>query len=102
MIQTNGKQKSFLILSKTIDFLHKLCYNNNCQKGIQYFNHEKEVRTVSARNEKKKLTFEDKFARHFYCPHARLNSIRNDKKQATRKMRRINKKIIEKSLDNQD
>ena len=57
---------------------------------------------MSARNEKKKLTFEDKFARHFYCTHARLNSIRNDKKQATRKMRRINKKIIEKSLDNQD
>ena len=57
---------------------------------------------MSARNEKKKLTFEDKFARHFYFPHARLNSIRNDKKQATRKMRRINKKIIEKSLDNQD
>ena len=57
---------------------------------------------MSARNEKKKLTFEDKFARHFYCPRARLNSIRNDKKQATRKMRRINKKIIEKSLDNQD
>ena len=40
---------------------------------------------MSARNEKKKLTFEDKFARHFYRPHARLNSIRNDKKQATRK-----------------
>ena len=57
---------------------------------------------MSARNEKKKLTFEDKFARHFYCTHARRNSIRNDKKQATRKMRRINKKIIEKSLDNQD
>lgn len=57
---------------------------------------------MSARNEKKKLTFEDKFARHFYCQHARLNSIRNDKKHATRKMRRINKKIIEKSLDNQD
>lgn len=69
---------------------------------MQYFNHKREVRTVSARNEKKKLTFEDKFARHFYCPHARLNSIRNDKKQATRKMRRINKEIIEKSLDNQD
>ena len=69
---------------------------------MQYFNYKREVRTVSARNEKKKLTFEDKFARHFYCPHARLNSIRNDKKQATRKMRRINKKIIEKSLDNQD
>ena len=57
---------------------------------------------MSARNEKKKLTFEDKFARHFYGQHARLNSIRNDKKKATRKMRQINKKIIEKSLDNQD
>ena len=95
-------KKSFLILSKTIDFLHKPCYNNNYQEEIQYFNHEREEKPVSARNEKKKLTFEDKFARHFYCPHARLNSIRNDKKQATRKMRRINKKIIEKSLDNQD
>ena len=72
------------------------------KKGYKYFNHERKVKTMSARNEKKKLTFEDKFARHFYCPHARLNSIRNDKKQATRKMRRINKKIIEKSLDNQD
>ena len=27
-------KKSFLILSKIIDFLHKLCYNNNCQEGI--------------------------------------------------------------------
>ena len=26
-------KKSFLILSKIIDFLHKLCYNNNCQEG---------------------------------------------------------------------
>lgn len=44
------------------------------------------------KNEKKKLTHEDKFARKFYCQHARLNSIRNDKKQCTRKMRRINKR----------
>ena len=86
---------------KTIDNLKSKIYNN-CQEGIQYFHQEREARIMSARNEKKKLTFEDKFARHFYCPHARLNSIRNDKKQATRKMRRINKKIIEKSLDNQD
>ena len=34
-------KKVFLILSKTIDFLHKLCYNNNCQEGMQYFNHER-------------------------------------------------------------
>ena len=26
-------KKSFLILSKTIDFFNKLCYNNNCQEG---------------------------------------------------------------------
>lgn len=57
---------------------------------------------MSAKNEKTKLTFEDKFARHFYCQHARLNSIRNDKKQATRKMRKINKKMCEKPLDNED
>lgn len=56
---------------------------------------------MSARSEKKKLTFEDKFARRFYCQHARLNSVRNDKKQATRKMRKINKKMCEKSLDNE-
>ena len=48
---------------------------------------------MAAKNEKKKLTFEDKFARRFYCQHARLNSIRQDKKNCTRKMRRINKKI---------
>lgn len=50
---------------------------------------------MSARSEKKKLTFEDKFARRFCCQHARLNSVRNDKKQATRKMRKINKKMCE-------
>lgn len=57
---------------------------------------------MSAKNEKVKLTFEDKFARHFYCQHARLNSIRSDKKQATRQMRKINKKICRKLLDSED
>ena len=57
---------------------------------------------MAAKNEKKKLTFEDKFARHFYCQHARLNSIRQDKENCTRKMRRINKKICQESLDNQE
>lgn len=37
----------------------------------------------------KKLTFEDKFARKYYCTHARLNSIRNDKRYNKRKFRRI-------------
>lgn len=57
---------------------------------------------MSAKNEKVKLTYEDKFARHFYCQHARLNSVRNDKKQATRKMRKINKKMCKESLDDKD
>lgn len=32
----------------------------------------------------------DKFARKFYCKHARLNQLRQDKKSAKRKSRRIN------------
>lgn len=31
----------------------------------------------------------DRFARRYYCDHARLNQLREDKKQATRKVRRI-------------
>lgn len=57
---------------------------------------------MAAKNEKKKLTFEDKFARHFYCQHARLNSVRQDKRDCTRKMRQINKEICRKALDNRD
>ena len=57
---------------------------------------------MSAKNEKVKLTYEDKFARNFYCQHARLNSVRNDKKWATRKMRKINKKKCKIPLDNED
>lgn len=57
---------------------------------------------MAAKNEKKKLTFEDKFARHFYCQHARLNSIRQDKRDCTRKIRQINKEICRKALDNRD
>ena len=57
---------------------------------------------MAAKNEKKKLTFEDKFARHFYCQHARLNSIRQNKHDCPRKMRQINKEICRKALDNRD
>ena len=57
---------------------------------------------MAAKNEKKKLTFEDKFARRFYCQHARLKSIRQDKHDCTRKMRKINKEICRKALDNRD
>lgn len=31
----------------------------------------------------------DRFARRYYCDHARLNQLRADKKQAARKVRRI-------------
>lgn len=53
---------------------------------------------MACRNEKKKLTWEDKFRRKFYCQHARLNSIRGDKKRNKRKMRKINKEICKKEL----
>jgi hypothetical protein len=55
-----------------------------------------------ANNSHKKEYKEDKFARHFYCDHARLNRLREDKKQGKRKHRRNNKKIeknFEKTLD---
>ena len=55
---------------------------------------------MACRNEKKKLTWEDKFARYFYSQHARLNSIREDKKRNKKTMRKINKKICKKVLTN--
>lgn len=44
-------------------------------------------------NEHKKDFKEDKFARHYYCQHARLTQLREDKKQGKRKTRRKNKKL---------
>ena len=38
---------------------------------------------------------EDKFARAFYCQHARLNQLRSDKKQSRRKTRRKSKNFYE-------
>jgi hypothetical protein len=55
---------------------------------------------MSCRNEKKKLTWEDKFGRKFYCQHARLNSVRSDKKRNKKIMRKINKKMCKKVLTN--
>ena len=57
---------------------------------------------MAAKNEKKKLTFEDKFARHFYCQHARLGTIRQHKHDCTHKMRKINKEICRKALNDRD
>lgn len=46
-------------------------------------------------NSHKKRTFIDKFARKYYCQHARLNSLRSDKKLAKRQERKFNKKLCE-------
>lgn len=43
-------------------------------------------------NSYKKLYSEDKFARKYYCKHARLNQIRNDKRQSRKKVRRTLKR----------
>ena len=53
-------------------------------------------------NSHKKDYAEDKFARHYYCKHARLNQLRADKKASKRKTRRKLNKIIKKDLTNQD
>ena len=55
---------------------------------------------MAKNNEHKKDFNEDKFARKFYCKHARLNQVREDKKQGKRATRRKNKKIIKESVDN--
>lgn len=48
----------------------------------------------------KKLTKEDKFARKYYCQHARLNSIRIDKKSQSKRNRKINKNLCKITIDN--
>lgn len=58
-----------------------------------------------ANNRHKKDYNEDKFARHYYCPHARLNQLREDKKHAERATRRKRKKFLknfEKGIDKSD
>lgn len=55
-----------------------------------------------ANNIHKKDYQENKFGRHFYCQHARLNQLREDKKRAERKTRRKHKKFLknfEKGID---
>lgn len=53
-------------------------------------------------NSHKKDYSEDKFARHYYCKHARLNQLKADKKASKRKTRRKLNKIVKKDLTNQD
>ena len=55
---------------------------------------------MSKSNEHKKDFCEDKFARAHYCQHARLNQLREDKKQSRRKTRRKNKKLSKNLLTN--
>ena len=54
-----------------------------------------------ANNRHKKDYNEDKFARRCYCPHTRLNQLREDKKRAERATRRKRKKFLKKVLTNQ-
>lgn len=56
---------------------------------------------MSKSNEHKKDYREDKFARAYYCQHARLNQVRADKKASKRKTRRKNKEISKNLLTNE-
>nr|DAI81340.1 MAG TPA: hypothetical protein [Caudoviricetes sp.] len=48
----------------------------------------------------KKVYPEDKFARKWYCTHARLNQLRSDKRESERMNRRNTKKEIQDWLKN--
>ena len=50
---------------------------------------------MSKGNNHKRLFPINRFARRYYCDHARLNQLRADKKQAKRKARQANKKEIQ-------
>lgn len=53
---------------------------------------------MAQNNAHKKDYREDKFARAYYCQHARLNRLRQDKKASKRKTRRKNKKLLQNHL----
>ena len=55
---------------------------------------------MSAKNEKTKLTSENRFLKYCGCSHTRLASIRWDKRNNSRQMRRINKKYAKTLLTN--
>jgi len=44
-------------------------------------------------NDHKKRTFIDRFARHYYCQHARLGTLRMDKHVAIKKERAYQKSL---------
>ena len=51
-------------------------------------------------NSHKKDYNEDKFYREYYCQHARLNQLRQDKKASKRKTHQKNKKLLKNLLTN--
>lgn len=48
---------------------------------------------MSKNNEYRKIFRMDKFARRWYCHHARLNQLRSDKKLAKKSVRDAGKRI---------
>ena len=66
---------------------------------LVWYNKDSEREVIKMKgNSHKKDYAEDKFARHYYCQHARLNQVRTDKKASRRKTRRK----LKKDLTNQD
>lgn len=47
----------------------------------------------------KKRTFIDRFTRNNYCQHARLNSLRSDKKLAKHQERKYNKMLCKENIE---
>ena len=45
-------------------------------------------------NDYRKIFSIDRFARHWYCQHARVNQLRSDKREAKRKLRRQTKEML--------
>lgn len=45
-------------------------------------------------NDYRKIFSIDRFARRWYCQHARLNQLRSDKREAKRKLRRQTKEML--------
>lgn len=61
------------------------------------------VLVMSKGNDYRKVFCIDRFARSFYCQHARLNRLRSDKRDAKRKLRRqIKDEIRKESCDGYD
>lgn len=54
---------------------------------------------MSAKNEKTKLTRENRILKYYGCSHTRRASIRWDKRNNSRQMRRMNKKMCKNPLD---